>query len=313
MINKLKIEQFYDYFDDVANILYESKNLPYIEGMIFAFNRLLGIDNDLEVDIELDEQINKLVDVIQEIEINAEEIRKSVQLGLLKGFKHTLESNSVMTPDTIGIFIAYLVEKLYKDMPLKTIFDPLLGTSNLVITIANQLKNSLTVYGVDNDTLKCELSKSFMELVDFDNEVFFQDTFTFRNFLFDLIVTDMPVETGIDKLGYFPYKVINHHLENLNEGGYFIALIENDFFEKDGNEIFKKEIDDKAYIFGLIKLSETMFKSNEKSILILRKKGVNIEKENKFLLVDLPSFNDKDNLNKTIINIDNWFTNREAE
>ena len=42
----------------------------------------------------------------------------------------------------------------------------------------------------------------------------------------------------------------------------------------------------------MIKLSETLFKSNPKSILILRKKGEEVQLFKDFLLVDLPSFND---------------------
>ncbi|MFK5883914.1 MAG: class I SAM-dependent methyltransferase [Candidatus Izemoplasma sp.] len=313
MVDKFNVEKFYDFFDNVASILYDDKELPYIEGMIFAFNRLLDIDNELVIKDDLITQIDKIINEVTKTEFNAEEIRKSVQLGLLKGFKHTRSKNSEMTPDTIGIFIAYLVEKLYKDQKLKNVFDPLIGTSNLISTLLNQLKQDIQVYGIDNDPLKCKLSKSILDLLDFDNEVFVQDTFTFNNGSFDLIVTDMPID-DVEKDGlYFPFGVINHHLDNLSPGGFFISVIENDFFERKGNDVFKKEIDDRADIFGLIKLSDTMFNTNPKSILILRKKGKDITKENKFLLVDLPSFNDIDDLNKTINNINEWFINREVD
>ena len=112
---------------------------------------------------------------------------------------------------------------------------------------------------------------------------------------------------------YLPYKVISHHLDSLKEGGYFISLIENDFFEKENNDIFKKEVEEKGYIFGLIKLSESLFKNNPKSILIIHKKSMNLRKSKDFLLVDLPSFNDIDAFNKIIIQIDSWIKKREDE
>ncbi|MCK5388135.1 MAG: hypothetical protein KAJ22_02520, partial [Candidatus Izimaplasma sp.] len=144
-----------------------------------------------------------------------------------------------------------------------------------------------------------------------ENEVFFQDTLTYYDQGFSLIVTDLPISE--DDAEYFPYKVINHHLDSLSDGKYFFALIENDFFEKQGSAIFKQEIDKKAHIFGLIKLNESLFKNNPKSILILRKFGENIKKPKNFLMVDLPSFNDLDNLNNTISQIDLWFEKREDE
>jgi len=189
--------------------------------------------------------------------------------------------------------------------------DPLIGSGNLVFTILNHLEKKAKVYGLDNDLLKCNLARNIADLLEFDNEVFFQDTFTYYDHGFDLIVTDLPLNE--DDNDYFPYKVINHHLDSLGEGKYFFAVIENDFFEKKASDIFKKEIDKKAYIFGLVKLNESLFKNNPKSIIILRKFGENILKPKDFLMVELPSFNELESLNKTISQIDLWFEKREVE
>jgi len=114
MINKLNIEKFYDYFDAVANLLYSNYKKSYLEGMNEAFNFLL--DNEFEDEYKQADisEIEKLKFEITEVSFEREEIRKSVQLGLLKGYKHEYLSNAYLTPDTIGIFIGYLVEKLYK-------------------------------------------------------------------------------------------------------------------------------------------------------------------------------------------------------
>lgn len=40
-----------------------------------------------------------------------EEIRKGLQLALLKGMKHGIQVNHQMTPDSIGFIVAYLLEK----------------------------------------------------------------------------------------------------------------------------------------------------------------------------------------------------------
>ena len=170
------------------------------------------------------------------------------------------------------------------------------------------MDEKVKVFGLDNNILKCRLTRNIADLLEYDNEIFYQDSLTYYDQGFDLIVTDLPLSE--DDVSYFPYKVINHHLDSLADGKYFFALIENDFFEKPGSKIFKQEIDKKAYIFGLIKLNETLFKNKPKSILILRKFGEGVTKPKEFLMVDLPSFSDLDNLNNTINQIDLWFEKR---
>jgi site-specific DNA-methyltransferase (adenine-specific) len=91
------------------------------------------------------------------------------------------------------------------------------------------------------------------------------------------------------------------------------VVIENDFFEQDKMDVFKKEIDDKAHMFGLIKLSDSLFKNAEKSILILQKKIAKEDKIEDFLLIDLPSFEDREGMSLTIKQIEVWFDNRKEE
>ena len=81
-----------------------------------------------------------------------------------------------------------------------------------------------------------------------------------------------------------------------------------DYFAK-----FKKEIDNKSYIFGLIKLSESLFKGTPKSILIIRKKGEHTKQLKDFLLVDLPSFTDIQNFNVILNQIEDWIDKRKGE
>lgn len=310
-MDKKNIEIFYDYFDFVSNYLYHEYQKTYLEGMNEAFSLLL--DDETEGDYReedillLREQKESIVD----IEFKPEEIRKSIQLGLLKGYKHAYLSNALITPDTIGIFIGYLIKKLYNKRTLETILDPLVGTGNLGYSIINYIEKDIKFFGVDNDYLKCNLARNIGDLLNIENEMFYQDTVSYYDQGFDCIVTDMPVLTDQDD--YLPYKVINHHLDSLKEGGYFISIIDNDFFEKSGSEVFKVEIDSKGYIFGLIKLSESLFKGTPKSILIIRKKGENIEQLKDFLLVDLPSFSDAHNFNKTLIQIEEWINSREED
>ena len=310
-MEKKNIEIFYDYFDFVSNHLYHTYQKTYLEGMNEAFSLLL--DNDTEGDYREEDIIllREQKDKIMDIEFRPEEVRKSVQLGLLKGYKHAYESNALITPDTIGMFIGYLIKKLYKNRELDSILDPLVGTGNLAYTIINYLEKDIKLYGVDEDYLKCNLARNIGDLLHIENEIFFQDTVSYFDQGFDCIVTDMPVLTDHDN--YLPYQIVNHHLEGLKEGGYFFSIIDNDFFEKPGSEVFKQEIDKKGNIFGLIKLSESLFKGTPKSILIIRKKGEQVKQLKDFLLVDLPSFNDVHSFNNILNQIENWIDSREDD
>lgn len=310
-MNKENIEKFYDYFDVISNLLYTNYGKSYLEGMNEAFTYLLddeveGSYNDEDLEV-MSEEKKKIVS----ISFNPEEVRKSVQLGLLKGYKHTYSSNALITPDTIGIFMGYLIKKLYVNREIKSVFDPLIGSGNLAYSITNYLGKDIKVFGVDEDLLKCNLARNLGDLMDIENELFCQNTLSYFDQGFDLIVTDMPFVEDEDN--YIPYQIINHHFHALKSGGYFLSLIDNDFFEKNNSQVFREEIEKQGYIFGLIKLSETLFKSNPKSILILRKKGEGIVKGSDFLLVDLPSFNDIDSLNNIIKQIDTWMLNRKDD
>lgn len=310
-MKKENIEKFYDYFDNVCELLYNRYNKPYLDSMNEAFEYLLDDEVESSYDEDVLDEMMHLKELISDVSFNPEEVRKAVQLGLLKGYKHTYSSNALITPDTIGIFIGYLVKKLYKNRTLENILDPLMGTGNLVYSIINYMEKDIKAYGIDNDHLKCNLAKNIGDLMDIENEVFYQDTLTYYDKGFDLVVADMPVLTDDDN--YLPFQIINHHIDSLIDGGYFISIIDNDFFEKKNSGIFRQEIDKKGYIFGLIKLSESLFKNNPKSILILRKKGENVKQLQDFLLVDLPGFNDINNFNNVINHIDLWIAEREEE
>lgn len=304
------IERFYDYYNEVATKLFDMYKVPYIEGMNEAFNLLL--DDTLsgtyeESDIK---QFRAYRDQITDISFEREDVRKAVQLGMLKGYKHTFSSNALITPDTIGIFFAYLIQKLYKNTEISSIFDPFVGSGNLLYTVANQLSTNCVLYGVDHDIVKCQLARNVGDLLDYKTEIFYQDTLTFYHQPFSLIVTDIPLHEGVQ---YMPYQYINHHITHVREGGYLMALIENDFFEQDQSTIFREEIIKEAHIFGLIKLNESMFKSNPKSIVLLRKKGPQIKPLNDFLLVDLPSFTDLEAFQTTVQQMDSWFRVREDD
>lgn len=308
MYEQKNVEVIYDFLDTVSMILYEKKDTDYISGIIEACNIILNQKIELILDEDDINNITMCLEDVNSITFKNEEIRKGIQLAILKGFKHKFVTNEQITPDTIGIFIGYLVDKFY-DGHVMSILDPLSGTGNLLSAVVNSIKATPTVYGVDNNENMVKLSGVLFDMLNYDGHVFMQDTFTFGNVNVDLIVTDMHNEY-VEGM-YMPYALIIHHMNNLIDGGYFISIINNDFFEHKKSETFKKELSEVGYMIGIIKLPDSMFKGMGKSIFIIRKKGNDIQNINDFLIVDLPSFEDIEQLDKTVNKINNWFTNRK--
>lgn len=305
-----QIELFYDYYDGIADLLYQKYKVSYLEGMNEAFCLLL--DNRVNGSYEEEdlEAMQTLKDSITDISFEREQVRKSVQLGMLKGYKHTYASNSLITPDTIGLFLAYLIQKFYQDKTIETMFDPLVGSGNLLYTIANQIEDYIVLYGIDNDKLKCDLARNLGDLLEYESNIYFQDTLTFYHTDYDVLVTDVPISS---EKPYKPYQFLNHHIDSVKPGHYAFALIENDFFDQEGNETFKEEIKRKAQIVGLIKLPDELFKTHPKSIFILRRHTTDSKLLDGFLLVDLPSFYDEDGMTNVIGQINQWIVARKDD
>ncbi len=307
------IETFFDYLDNVAMALYDQDKTLYLEGVKYALEYLLDDEIKKEVSETTNTRLKQSKQEIVEISFDPETIRKAIQLALLRGFKHAKITNAQMTPDTIGIFISYLLKKLYPANPPKLILDPLIGTGNLIATLSNHYRSPFTVHGIDDDPLMCDLARNMCDSLDIDQQIFLQNTLTYQAGLYDVIITDFPPKKIGDKLEYLPYLTIIHHLDHLKEGHFFIAVIENDFFDQKQNGVFKKLLKEKAHMFGLIKLDESLFKNHPKSILILKKKGDENETLDNFLLVDLPPFSDQTAFNQALGKMESWFKKKEVD
>lgn len=313
MSKESKVELFFDYIDTIGMTLYDYDKKDYLSSINEALSYLLddALSNQYPDDVMHIFQKEKSKIVNQSFD--KENIRKAVQLALLRGFKHAKITNAQMTPDTLGIFISYLIKKLYQEKPLDYVFDPLIGTSNLVSTVYNHYGRPFKVIGVDDDPLMCDLSRNILDSLEIEHQIYFQDTLSFLGEKTDLIITDFPPQDKTKQSMYLPYHVIVHHLDHIKNEHYFIALIENDFFEQKQQALFKELIAPKAHLYGLIKLDESLFKTHAKSILILKKKTHETDTIKDFLIVDLPSFTDIENFNKALSNMEQWFKKKEVD
>ncbi len=306
MLNKEHIEQIYDLIDQSALIFFEELKTPYLDGITEAVNNLLSGSVAQPIKSASKRTIEALLKKANAVEFQKEEVRKAMQLCILKGFKHQKRTNADITPDTIGLFMAFLVEKLYPKKEDLVLFDPLIGTGNLLTTVANQLKVKTTLIGVESNIESYHLAEAMFDMMSYGDELYFQDTLLFHHLEADVIITDFPYSLPTNG-SYFPYDVISHHHNNLKTGGYFIGVVPNDFFDVPGADMFKDVIKELWQVTGLIKLPDSLFKVMGKSIFILQKTGDDVKKLEKVLLADITSFEDEETLQNQITKINQWF------
>jgi len=307
MTDQEQITALYDVLDKSASLYSEKTGLAYLEGLVRSAENIVA-GQAVEDDEGLSTRLADLMSLINDVEFSKEAIRKAFQLAVLKGLKAGDLPLEMMTPDTIGIFIAYLINKFYDtDKPL-TIFDPLVGTGNLLAAVANSRKQEPLLFGVDHNDQNLMLCRSLMGMLEFEDNIYYQDTLSFSGIQADAILTDVDRYEMIDGK-YFPYELLKQHWHNLKAGGMVFAVIFEEFFQDSLQSQFKSDLLAMYHPIGLIRLPDDLFTKYRKSILIMEKPGEKaIEQE--FLMASLPSFIDKEALRNTIDRINDWFDDR---
>jgi len=296
------LELFYDCVDESNNLLYEIFHRPYFELIEMTAQNILEGEVVTDVDEENRKKLKKIYNKLKNVDFSVEDVRKAMQSIILRGFKEMNIPNGQTTPDTIGIFITYLITKLCNNKEI-SIVDPLCGTGNLLLTIANHLDKKVNLFACDNDLWMTKLIKIQADLLNENIDIYYQDAMSLYLSGIDTVVFDMPHSIKDDN-GYFPYQAILHFADYVKDDGSMIGLVENDFFDYDKNQEFKKELLGKMSIIGIVELPDNMFKfSKPKIVLVLRKRV----EDKKCFMVKLPSFSDVKEFNESLIEIEAWF------
>lgn len=298
------LELFFDCLEESNNLLYEVFHKPYLELLEMTVQNILAGEILTDLDEENTKKLEEIYAKIAAVDFSVEDVRKAMQAIVLRGFKEMRIPNGNTTPDTLGIFIAYLITKLCKGKKI-SILDPLCGTGNLILTIANHLDKELSLFGCDNNVWMTKLTTMTADLLSSPIEVFLQDTFNLSLSNMDSIIFDMPhSEYDEEKKEYFPYKAILHYVDMIKEDGCMIGIVENDFFDYDKKKDFKEKLLEQMTIIGLVELPDSMFVSKPKIIIVLQKK---VMKDKKCFMVKLPSFTNVKEFNNSLVEIEAWF------
>lgn len=297
------LELFYDCLDETNIILYEATKKPYFELLEMTVENILAGEVLTDVDEEVVAKLQAEYDKIADVDFTVEDVRKAMQSIILRGFKEMRIPNGNTTPDTLGIFASYLITKLTAKKKI-SILDPLCGTGNLLFTIANYLDKDINLFACDHDLWMTKLTQMNSNLMNYETEIYLQDTFNLHLKGLDFIVCDMPNSDYSKNEEYFPYKSILHYSNMLNDEGSMIAIVSNDFFDYDKKQQFKKKLLENMSIIGLVELPDNMSVIKPKIILVLSKKEF---KDKKCFMVKLPNFSDVKEFNSSLMEIEAWF------
>lgn len=253
-----------------------------------------------------------------------QDIHRAIQMALLKGMKNEAHRNHLMTPESIALFIGYLIQKLVHDEEKHLrLYNPASGTGNLLHTVLNLLEQPVSAYASEIDSTLLNISVMTANILEQEIEYFHQDSL--RPLLLDpvdIVISDLPVGYYPDKEqaskfelkadeghSYAHHLFIEQSIIYTKPGGYLILLIPEFLFTSDQANKLQRFLHEHAHIIGLFQLSDTTFKQKEhkKSIFIIRKKGEHTKNVKQPLLVMLPSLKDTLAMENILLKINQWF------
>lgn len=278
------------------------------------------------------ETINQLNTVYQSISTKGFEDqakKEAAELALVKGMREDhLQANHQLTPNSISLFLSYLIELMVEDKSHLHILDLALGTGNLLSTIYYFIEKDnreIHLYGIDNDELLIAVASSYFAFQNVAIELLHGDALD--NLLIepmDLIIGDLPV-------GYYPidekaqqfnasfaeghsythFLLIEQALNYLKEGGFGFFLVPSNTFEIDSGKILLKTIQEKGHLQGLVHLPKELFQQEKarKSILMIQKQGEEVQQASEVLLAQAPMFDDQEKFEEFLGQISQWKVN----
>lgn len=290
-----KFEQIFSFINNHAEELTKMQELDYLEALLQTLEDTL--DGKFEWQVE---------------GATKEDMRKAIQIAILKGMRKSTQPNHQMTPDTLGLLVSHFVEQCFEKELAESsisIMDPALGTGNLLFTTMNSLDGKVQATGVEVDDLLIRLAAATGDLIEQPVTLYRQDAL--EKLLIDpvdAVICDLPV-------GYYPNEDVAldyelcategmsfaHHLfieQSLNytkEGGYAFFLIPSNLFETEQAKQLHKFIKNHAWIQAVIQLPENLFSSraHEKSILILQKQSKELTAPREVLLAKVPNMSNR--------------------
>ena len=303
-----KFEQIFSFINEKAEKYEKTEGISFLDGVLQALEDVL------------DEKENWIGQ-----DAAKEDVRKAIQIAILKGMRKSSQPNHQMTPDTLGLLVGYFVEQFFEET-LKTgqisLLDPAVGTGNLLLTVMNLLDGKTSATGIEVDELLIRLAADTAELIEQPVVLYHQDAL--QKMLVDpvdAIVCDLPVgyypneEVAVEYelcahegMSYAHHLFIEQAIKHTKEGGYLFFLVPANLFESEQSKDLHKYLKKTTWIQAVIQLPENLFasKAHEKSILILQKQTKSQRAPREVLLAKVPNMSNKEALSMFFEKVQMW-------
>ncbi|WP_432352231.1 class I SAM-dependent methyltransferase [Sporosarcina sp. A2] len=259
-----------------------------------------------------------------DLKVNAtkEEIRRGLQLAILKGMRQNVQSHHQMTPDAIGMLIARIASLLLPHKESVQVLDPAAGTGNLLLTVMNTLEVPSAAVAVEIDELLARMIVAGADLMEQTIRIYVQDAL--RPLLVDpvdLAVCDLPVgyypddENALnfemmpaDGHAYAHHLFIEQTMHHLKPEGYGIFIVPSALFESAQSGELHTYLKKHTVIRGILQLPQTLFKNvaQSKSILMLQKPSEQNGPTPDVLLATVPDMTDKQAMISFFNKMEDW-------
>lgn len=326
-MKKTTVEQLFGWFDETTETVSSHLDGVYLEGLIDVLETIFYEKPHEDFDDILKKKLQTALERLKKINFTDKDLKKALQLVVLKGMKGSVQEQHLMTPESVGLIVAYLANRLLENKAEIRLFDPAVGTGNMLFTVMGQLPQKKTTYASEVDPTLIQLAHSSANLLKKEVEFFHQDSLApLLLDPVDLVVADLPVGYYADDVRAAEYELkaeegrsyahhlfIEQSLKYTKEAGYLIFVIPDFLFTSDQAEQLNRFLKEHTHMVGLLRLPESMFKSkqNVKGILVLQKKGVETEGPKQPLLVQLPSLKNHQAMADILGQMNRWFQTYE--
>lgn len=300
------METLFNFIDEHAKKIQSTEDLTYIESVLET------------TEMWLDGDITPKGDNLQK-----EDVRKAIQLAILKGMKEHVQPHHQMTPDSLGLLVGYFVELLTSTKEQVSILDPAAGTGNLLFTVLNFMKDKTTAAAVEIDDMLIRLAASTGDLLQHPVTLYRQDAL--QPLLIDpvdIVVSDLPVGFYPDDKTASEYELkakegmsFAHHLmieqaiRHTVEGGHLVLLVPQGIFESPQAKELHTYFSKHAWIQAVVQLPGNLFKNeaHAKSLLVIQKKSPHIKKPKEVLLAKVPTMSNKESMALFFEKVKIWY------
>ncbi|MFC4409791.1 class I SAM-dependent methyltransferase [Chungangia koreensis] len=299
------VEVIFSFLDKEAVKHSENGEMPYLEGVLLAAEDWLdGQGPDVKTPAK-------------------EEVRKGLQLAILKGMKEHSQPHHQMTPDSLGLLLGYLVEQFTKDKEQISLFEPAVGTGNLLFTIMNYLDGKVsTASAVEIDETLIQLTAVSADLLQQPVDLYRQDAL--QHLLIDpvdAVIADLPYGYYPDDataagyelkakegMSYAHHLFIEQSIRHTKDGGYLFFLAPASIFESEQATELYSFLKKYTWIQAVFQLPGNMFKNKalEKSILVLQKAGDRGSAPKDVLLGQVPNMSEKQPMAQFFAKVEEW-------